>query len=121
MSDPASVARSYIEVWNETDPDRRIDLIRRHWTADATYVDPLARTAGPQELSTLIGGVHERFPGFRFSLLGEPGGHGEYVRFSWALGPEGAEAPIGGSDVAELTDGRLRRVIGFLDKVPAAA
>jgi hypothetical protein len=121
MTTPDAIANTYIEIWNETDEGRRIDLIRQHWTADATYVDPLAKVTGPQEISTLIGGVQSRFPGFRFSLLGPPNGHGDYVRFSWSLGPPSQEAPIGGSDVVELAGGRLSRVIGFLDKVPAAA
>jgi hypothetical protein len=55
------------------------------------------------------------------ALLGQPNGYGDYVRFSWALGPAGQEPPIGGSDVAEIAGDQLRRVIGFLDKVPATA
>ena len=70
---------------------------------------------------TLIGAVQDRFPGFRFRLLGNPDGHGRWVRFSWGLGPEGADPLIEGSDVVEQDDGRIQRVIGFLDKVPAMA
>jgi len=41
------------------------------------------------------------------------------ARFTWGLGPEGAEPLIAGSDVA-VTDeaGQIATVLGFLDKVP---
>jgi hypothetical protein len=52
---------------------------------------------------------------------GAPEGHGEFVLFSWRLGPAGAEASIEGSDVVVIADGRIARVIGFLDKIPQPA
>jgi hypothetical protein len=121
MHDPAVIAEQYIALWNETDPAKRRTLLEKGWTSDATYVDPLMRGQGQERINALIGGVHKQFPGFRFTLLGNPSGYGEFARFSWALGPAGQEAPIGGSDVVELAGGRLRSVIGFLDKVPATA
>ena len=36
--------------------------------------------------------------GLRFHLLGQPNGYGEHVRFSWGLGPDGADSPIKGTD-----------------------
>jgi hypothetical protein len=121
MQDPKSVAQQYLQAWNETDPDRRGRLLRAGWTDDARYVDPLAHARGVHEIDDLIAGVQARFAGFRFALVGEPNGHGDHVRFSWSLGPSGAEPPIEGSDVIELQHGRIARVIGFLDRVPAAA
>ena len=52
------------------------------------------------------------------ALIGAADGHGEHVRFSWGLGPDGAEAPIKGTDYVLVQDGRLKRVTGFLDQVP---
>ena len=121
MLDPKEIAERYIATWNETDAGKRSELLQHSWNADASYVDPMAKVVGRDDIGGLIGGVQQRFPGFRFALMGAPDGHGEYVRFSWSLGPAGAEAPIEGSDVLEIDDGRIARVIGFLDKVPQAA
>jgi len=118
MSDPARVAERYIAVWNETDAQRRQRLLAETWTPDATYVDPLGRSEGLEQINAMIGAVHDRFPGFTFALDGEADGYGDYVRFSWGLGPDGADAPIKGSDVAVLNGERLRSIIGFLDQVP---
>jgi hypothetical protein len=76
---------------------------------------------GHDGVDALIAGVQQRFPDFRFHLLGAPNGHGEHVRFSWGLGPEGGDSPIKGTDFAIVQDGRIRSVTGFLDQVPASA
>lgn len=121
MSDMATIADRYISVWNEADPKRRLDLLATHWTEDATYVDPMAQGRGHEQISTLIGAVHDRFPGFRFALKGAADGHGDHGRFSWSLGPEGVDGPIKGTDFVQVQDGRLKSVTGFLDQVPAGA
>jgi hypothetical protein len=121
MTDARRIAERYIATWNETDAERRLALLRRDWTDDASYVDPLASARGDTDICKLIGSVQERFPGFRFALTGRPDGHGEHVRFSWSLGPDGAPPPIEGSDVVLTQGERIARVIGFLDRVPSAA
>ena len=121
MSDATAIARSYLEVWNETDTHRRAELFGRSWHEDARYVDPMMKGEGVAQIGGLVAAVHERFPGFRFTLRGQPDGHGEHVRFQWSLGPDGQAAPIEGSDVVRLDGGRIASVVGFLDKVPAGA
>ena len=121
MTDATTIARRYIDLWNERTPSRRRELLSRDWTADASYIDPLMRGDGHDGVDALIAGVQERFPDFRFTLIGEPNGYGDHLRFSWALGPDGADGPIKGTDFAVLKDGRIRSITGFLDQVPAAA
>jgi hypothetical protein len=115
---PDEIARRYIEAWNEADPQARRALIAETWAEDAAYVDPLMAGRGHAELDALISGVQQRFPEFRFALIGRPDGFADKVRFSWGLGPAGAEAPIKGTDFAVLEAGRLKTVTGFLDQVP---
>ena len=101
---------------------RRRELIAQTWTDGASYQDPLMQGDGRAGIDTLIQGVHQQFPGYRFRQVGAADGHHSYVRFSWQLGPEDGPAPIAGSDVAILTpDGKLQSVIGFLDRIPTAA
>ena len=44
---------------------------------------------GHDGVDALIAGVQQRFPDFKFKLIGEPNGYGDHVRFSWGLGPDG--------------------------------
>ncbi|HEY4068624.1 MAG TPA: nuclear transport factor 2 family protein [Burkholderiaceae bacterium] len=121
MSTPQEITDRYLAAWNETDAERRLALLRRQWSADARYVDPMASAAGVDEVHQLIGAVQARFPGFAFAQRGRADGHGAHVRFSWSLGPADIDAPIEGSDVVTVRDGRIDGVIGFLDKIPQAA
>ena len=75
---------------------------------------------GHDGVDALVAGVQQRFPDFKFRLIGEPNGFGDHVRFSWGLGPDGGDSPIKGTDFAVLSDGRIRSITGFLDQVPAA-
>jgi hypothetical protein len=120
-TDPRTIAHRYITLWNERAPDRRREILTANWTDDATYVDPLMRGDGRDGVDALIAGVQQRFPDFRFQLIGEPNGFGDHVRFSWGLGPDGADSPIKGTDFATLRDGRIRTITGFLDQVPQGA
>ncbi|HZH51898.1 MAG TPA: nuclear transport factor 2 family protein [Microvirga sp.] len=121
MLDTARIAHRYIDLWNETKPQRRRALMADLWTETGTYQDPLMQGQGYDQIDALIEGVHSRFPGFRFSLIGTADGYGNQVRFSWQLGQEGSDSLIKGTDFATLENGRLASVVGFLDEVPAAA
>ena len=121
MTDINTIAKSYIELWNERVPSRRREMLATAWTADASYVDPLMSGEGHDGVDALIAGVQQRFPDFSFSLIGKVDGYGDHVRFSWGLGPDGADAPIKGTDVAVLREGRIRSITGFLDQVPQGA
>lgn len=110
----------YLACWNATDGGARRGLLREHWTEDAAYVDPLAEVAGLDALDATIAAVHQRFPGFVFSAVGPVDAHHDVTRFAWGLGPAGAEPLVVGFDVVRTAaDGRIRSVIGFLDRVPA--
>jgi SnoaL-like domain len=116
------LAQRYIALWNETDPAARRRGVEELYSEDARYVDPLADARGREAIEQTIAAVQGQFPGFEFRLAGPVDGHHDTARFTWELGPAGAEAPIVGFDVAVTDgDGRLRSVLGFLDKVPAGS
>ena len=121
MTDANTEAQRYIAIWNETDATRRTALIAESWHEAATYIDPLMRGEGHEQINALVEAVHARFPGFRFELVGTADGYGDNLRFSWGLGPDGVDSPIKGTDFAVLKDGRISSITGFLDQVPAGA
>ncbi|MFW3171710.1 nuclear transport factor 2 family protein [Geodermatophilus sp. CPCC 206100] len=121
MTATPDLAARYLAAWNETDPAARRAAVDELFSADVRYTDPLADVTGRDALDATIAAVQGQFPGFVFTLAGPVDAHHDQLRFPWILGPEGQEAPIAGVDVA-LTDdaGRIRAVLGFLDRVPAA-
>jgi hypothetical protein len=115
---PQKLAEDYIEVWNELDAQRRHALLVATWTEDATYVDPLMRGNGRAQIGDLITAVHDRFPGFRFSLLAAADGYGDAVRFSWGLGPEGGTTVVKETDFIRRVGDQIASVTGFIDQMP---
>src|SRR5215469_7974061 len=113
------VIASYLASWDETDPAARRTLIDDVWAVDAQYTDPIAQARGRAAIDATIGAVQQQFPGLVFSLAGPVDAHHRQARFTWGLGPEGAEPLVIGFDVA-VTDGhdKITMVFGFLDKVP---
>jgi hypothetical protein len=118
MTEPVAIAEAYIAVWNERSAAARQSKLASDWAGSAAYRDPQTRVEGIDAIDALISAVQERFPAFRFALKPTASGYDGVVRLAWTLGPAGAEAPIEGSDVLVLADGKIKEVIGFLDKVP---
>ncbi|MEV4076404.1 nuclear transport factor 2 family protein [Nonomuraea fuscirosea] len=110
----------YIDCWNQTDPEARAKAVAELWTEDATYTDPLADVTGHAGIAAVIEAAQGMFPGLVFSPGEVYDAHHHIARFTWHLGPEGGEPVAVGFDVVELAeDGRIRKVLGFLDKVPS--
>jgi len=118
----AELAQRYIAAWNESDPNLRRAAVDALFSDDATYVDPVASAEGREALTALIGAVQEQFGGLTFRLAGTVDGHHNQLRFGWEPGPAAGPVPVIGFDVAVMDEaGRIRSVLGFLDRVPAAA
>ncbi|PTR22967.1 SnoaL-like protein [Rhodococcus sp. OK519] len=121
MNDFDAVIQRYLDTWNETDTDKRAALVEELWAADGRYVDPIGSAEGHAALTALIGAVQQQFDGMRFELAGDIDAHHDQARFTWALGPAGDDPLVIGFDVLERDpDGKVRTVLGFLDKVPTA-
>ncbi|WP_280503537.1 nuclear transport factor 2 family protein [Nocardia farcinica] len=111
----------YLAIWNTTDPVARRAAIARVFTDRPAYVDPLMDLSGREAIDAGIAAVQSQFPGLVFRLAGPVDAHHEQARFRWELGPADGAAVVVGFDVAILDGGRIDRVYGFLDQVPAAA
>jgi hypothetical protein len=121
MPDTETTVNSYIAMWNETDAQRRRDLVAQVVTEDANYLDPQMAGDGIEGIAAMIGGAQQQFPGLRFALHSGPDVHHDRVRFSWSLAPDGGEPIAIGTDfVTVADDGRMRSITGFLDSAPGA-
>ena len=121
MSNFTDLVDRYIAIWNETDDERRRDLIARTWTEDSTYLDPMVRGEGRGGIDAMIRGVQAQFPGLLFRRTSEVDAHNDRVRFAWELGPQGGPALAGGVNFGVIVGHRLQAITGFLDFAPKPA
>ncbi|MER8007631.1 nuclear transport factor 2 family protein [Streptomyces sp. NPDC094149] len=117
-----AVAR-YFEAWNAAGDEEVVKAVAAAWAADGSYTDPLADVRGHEGIAAVITAAHGQFPGFSFRPVGAVDGHHDTARFAWELVSEAdGSAPVAGFDVITLdAGGRIRTVLGFLDRVPAGA
>jgi hypothetical protein len=121
MSNFTDLIDRYFAIWNETDAERRRDLITRTWTEDSTYLDPLMSGEGRGGIDAMIQGVQAQFPGLLFRRTSDVDAHNDRVRFAWELGPEGGPALAGGVDFGVIAGDRLQVITGFIDFAPRQA
>lgn len=113
----------YFECWNTTDPQRRAAAVARTWAEDATSSDPLNEVTGHDQLTAMLAGVQEQYPGHTFRQVGAADSHHRLLRWGWEMvDPDGARL-LDGIDVALVgEDGRLTYLAGFFGAdLPAAA
>ena len=121
MTELNDLVDRYIATWNETDPQRRRQLIAQTYVEAASYVDPLSQAQGHDSIDAMIQAVQTQFPGHRFRRRGEVDAHNGRLRFGWELGPEGGPVLIAGIDFGVVgTDGRFEAITGFVDGAPPA-
>jgi len=110
---------TYLAMWNEEDPQRRLQHIERAWAVDGRYFDPLLEAEGHDALSTMVATVHDHYPGHTFRRLSGVDTHHDELRFAWELvGPDGTTT-VAGIDIGALApDGRLQRITGFFGDLP---
>ena len=120
MQDVQTLVNRYLEGFNETDPDRRRELLEALYTPDCNYTDPQVALRGAEQIDAFIQQTQEQFPGIEFRLGGEIDAHHDQARFQWHAGPAGAPDAVVGFDVIVAEDGRIRNVYGFIDVAPAA-
>jgi hypothetical protein len=120
MPEITTVVDGYIDMWNETAPERRRAIIAETWTEDASYVDPLMSGQGADGIDAMVAAAQQQFPGHRFELTQGPDAHNDRVRFAWKLvGQENGTPVAAGVDFGTLApDGRLQAVTGFLEPTP---
>jgi SnoaL-like domain len=121
MSQLNDLIDRYFAVWNETNAERRRELIARTWTDTASYLDPLMQGDGRDGINAMVQIVQERFPGHKFRLTSAIDSHHDRVRFAWELAPDGGAAVAKGIDFGTVAGGqRLQTVTGFLDAATGA-
>jgi hypothetical protein len=118
MTTAQDLARDYLAIWNEVEPDRRREMIERTWSADATYTDPMFEAAGHDGIDALVAGFQHQFPGVIFRQIRETESHHDRARFSWEVVTATGNVAAAGTDIVVIRSGKLQTVTGFFDRAP---
>ena len=110
----ALMGRHFIAL-NELDPEKRKALIAEVYDPHIRLMDPHVGVDGRAELEQLYEGLHKRFPGFVFTVVGDVDVHHDVARIHWTLGKPGASAMQAGDDIVRIRDGRIIEIVVFFN------
>ena len=120
MGYAADLVNRYVELWNETDEEKRRKAIAELWTVDASHFSPSLEAHGHAALERRIRSAHERFVGhgrYVFTAIDNVDSHHGTVKFNWAMRPaNGGDAVTIGFEFLLLdADGRIRVDYQFIE------
>lgn len=120
MKDIQAFVEGYIAVWNETDVERRRDLIRALWQEDARHLARTLEAVGHAGIEKRVSDACAKWVGEKgnlFRLLDGIDGHHGTIKLRWAMVPAAGGAAISvGFDFLVLgDDGRIRTGYQFIE------
>ncbi|MGO4463482.1 nuclear transport factor 2 family protein [Streptomyces sp. NBC_01276] len=122
---PNELLARYVALWNETDAQRRRDMVHALYAPDCTYVfyrkDPIR---GHAALLEQLAYTHEVYGpmGYEFRSSNNATGHHDVVRFNWVMvSAATGEMEMSGQDIVVLAeDGRIQADYQFHDRMPSS-
>ena len=120
MLTPDQAVDTYIAMWNASNEEERRALADKALTEDAVLLYPTFQTHGRTHAVSAGQQDQQDMPGVQILLRSGVEHHDGWVRVAWRIVPGDGSAGPEGQSVGELAeDGRLRRVVGFRDPLPA--
>lgn len=122
MLTPNQAVDAYIAMWSAADEDQRREFAGTALTADAVLLYPTFEAHGRGDAVAVAERFQQDMPGVQIVAASGIEHHHNWVRVAWCVvNADGSVGPDGQS-VGELADdGRLRRVIGFRNPLPATS
>ena len=94
-------------VFNERDPQRRLEAIARNYTEDVIWTDPDGTTQGHEALNEQAQKLLDRMPDFVFSAAGPAHVSRDLGLLAFNMGAPEQSPAVSGIDVALVRDGRI--------------
>jgi hypothetical protein len=110
--------KKHLEIWSETDEEKRKSGIAEIYTNDVEFIDPFSIFAGTRELDHFIDELQSKNPGFVFTSAGAVNSHHHIASIFWHFGPPDKPDTVTGQDVVVLKDGRIQKLYAFIDGLP---
>lgn len=109
-------------IFNERDAARRTAAAQEIFADDAVMYEPAGVVEGRDAITAVAGALLEQFGAdFSFQADGVGVGHHGMGTLRWRAGPAAGPVMISGTDLAEVSEGRITRLWVLIDPAPASA
>ena len=117
-TDPARIRElllaNLFAVFNERDPERRLEAIQSNYTEDVIWSDPDGTIQGHEAMNAQAQKLLDRMPDFVFSAAGPVHVSRDLGLLEFNLGVPEQPPAVSGIDVALVRDGRIARLYTLL-------
>lgn len=104
-------------VFNERDPERRLEAIRELYADDAIFYETDRSVQGHEAIARVVTELIDALPAdIWFSPIRPGAGHHDLGRLQWRAGPPDGPAIVTGTDVARIQKRRIQTIHVFLDQ-----
>lgn len=105
-----------LAVFDERDTQRRAAAIAQTYATDAQWVDDEGTAAGHDQLDTKVFELQHKLAGLKFVKAGPVRQTRGLGFLAWELHTQAESVVASGFDVAEIADGRIRRLWTVLNR-----
>ena len=113
------LTRNLIDVFGESDANRRRAAINEIYTEDIVFYESNKNVySGRGEIDRVAAALRAMHPDFRYQPIGEPEELGNVGRVKWVEGRPGEAPAVAGTDFIIARDGRIAAVYLFFDQLP---
>ncbi|MEO8057907.1 MAG: hypothetical protein ABI671_06245 [Burkholderiales bacterium] len=121
-----NIIERYLSMWNESDPDRRHEIVKGLWADDGENVSRRFDIRGVDEIVRRVDQAHTDWvqsKGFIFKAAGAADSHNHLILLPWEMAPrKGGMPEARGTDVFVLNgDGRIQSLYHFAALAQTAA
>ncbi len=111
----------YAAAWNETDADKRREILGDAFADEGVFVDPLDHVVGREALLEHMAKFHREQPGARFETASGVDVHHGHHRFVWRMRDAAGEVVLEATNFGEVDDeGHITKMADFFGPPPAA-
>jgi hypothetical protein len=114
MPDTETLVEATLRVFNERDPDTRLQIMGEVYADDIVFTDIEGTLRGHEAISEKVQGLLDSAPGFVFTPAGPATVLGDLIHAPWGFGPPDGEPVVRGVDVSLVADGKVVRLYTLL-------
>ena len=114
MPDMENLVHATLRVFNERDPEARLQVMAEVYADDIVFTDVEGSLRGHAALSEKVQGLLDSAPGFVFTPVGEAHVLDDLIHAPWGFGPPDAEPVVRGVDMSLIADGKVARLYTVL-------
>lgn len=119
MSNYNELIDKYFATLNETDDERRRELIEQVWAENGKFVSPFGVAVGHDAIDAKVQKGLEQLADSEVRRAGDIETLHDCLRLKFEVVNKDGEASIGGVDFGVIEGGKLQLMTGFFDFAPA--